>query len=293
MKQTERTFIPGSKWVYFKLYTGVKTADHILVQDIAKLIGLLHKRRLLDKWFFIRYSDTDFHLRIRILVKEESQISEVIALFYQRMERLIQSRMIWKIQLDTYNRELERYGSELIEEAETIFSIDSACVVAILKKLHHQDENYRWMIALKMIDNLLSVFDLDLASKQAIMQELSLSFKKEFNFNDFNAKQFNTKYRDHKTTVEKVLKDTVEDEYFKTLYPAILQKSKKMKLVALKIKAKINESKTLQSLLASYIHMMLNRLFRSKNRIHELVLYDFMNRYYKSEIAKQASNSHI
>jgi hypothetical protein len=36
--------------------------------------------------------------------------------------------------------------------------------------------------------------------------------------------------------------------------------------------------------------MMLNRLFRSKNRLHELVLYDFMNRYYKSELAKEKYN---
>ena len=33
--------------------------------------------------------------------------------------------------------------------------------------------------------------------------------------------------------------------------------------------------------------MMLNRLFCDKNRMHELVIYNFMNRYYKSLIAKR------
>lgn len=36
--------------------------------------------------------------------------------------------------------------------------------------------------------------------------------------------------------------------------------------------------------------MTLNWLFRSKNRMHELILYDFMFRYYTSEIAKEKYN---
>lgn len=43
----------------------------------------------------------------------------------------------------------------------------------------------------------------------------------------------------------------------------------------------------MESLLSSYTHMSLNRLFISKNRIYELVLYDFLRRYYTSEIAKR------
>ncbi|GHV23349.1 hypothetical protein FACS1894174_09080 [Bacteroidia bacterium] len=46
----------------------------------------------------------------------------------------------------------------------------------------------------------------------------------------------------------------------------------------------------MNELLKSYIHMMLNRLFRSKNRMHEMVLYDFMFRYYTSGIAKEKYN---
>lgn len=46
---------------------------------------------------------------------------------------------------------------------------------------------------------------------------------------------------------------------------------------------------TIEYLLTSYIHMMLNRLFKSKNRIYELVLYDFLRRYYASKIARKSS----
>lgn len=32
--------------------------------------------------------------------------------------------------------------------------------------------------------------------------------------------------------------------------------------------------------------MLMNRLFRSKQRVHEMVVYDFLWRYYKSAFAK-------
>jgi hypothetical protein len=46
------------------------------------------------------------------------------------------------------------------------------------------------------------------------------------------------------------------------------------------------EEVDLNDLITSYIHMMMNRSFRSRQRIHELVLYDFLYRYYKSVIAR-------
>ena len=46
----------------------------------------------------------------------------------------------------------------------------------------------------------------------------------------------------------------------------------------------------MSSLLTSLIHMSLDRWFRTKNKLHEMVIYDFLSRYYKSEIAKDKYN---
>ncbi|WP_444332737.1 lantibiotic dehydratase C-terminal domain-containing protein [Parabacteroides johnsonii] len=40
-----------------------------------------------------------------------------------------------------------------------------------------------------------------------------------------------------------------------------------------------------------YIHMTMNRLFRTENRLYELIIYDFMRRYYMSKCV--LSNSKI
>lgn len=290
----QRRFIPGSEWVYIKLYTGNKTADEILIRGIYFIIRILEKRGLIRRWFFIRYTDPDFHLRIRLLTTNNDCIGDVIHAFYDKLNYWVKSDLIWKVQLDTYNRELERYGGPLIEEAELFFYVDSECALSIMKKIETlKNENYRWMIALKMIDELFVDFSLDIMARKQIMDQLSNSFKTEFGFNEYNSKQFNSKYRENKNTIESILKNTINDKNFISLCLPVKHRSKRMVPVVgqLQIKLKKQNNKiALNALLISYIHMMINRLFRSKNRMHELILYDFMSRYYTSEIARRKYN---
>lgn len=286
MSTIQRTFIPGSNWVYFKLYTGEKTADDLLVKTIAPILKKLQKEQVLQKWFFIRYGDPDFHLRVRLLVHNTQCIGEIIRLFYQQLNKWNNENLLWKVQLDTYNRELERYDKHLIEEAESFFYADSECVLSIIKKLDG-NENYRWMIGLKLIDVLLSDFSLSLIEKQKMVENISKPFKLEFGFNEFNSKQFNAKFRENKKTVEIVLNNTFPGKEFATLCKFVRKRSKELRVVVEQIKSKSKKDNRINELLNSYIHMTINRLFRSKNRQHEMILYDFMFRYYTSEIAKQ------
>ncbi|MBK5722819.1 hypothetical protein JGH11_18260, partial [Dysgonomonas sp. Marseille-P4677] len=101
--------------------------------------------------------------------------------------------------------------------------------------------------------------------------------------------QFNNKFRNNKNIIESVLNDKISDSNFIRLYKPINDKSNKLKTIVNLLLLKQKKEKVILSqefLMTSYIHMMLNRLFMSKNRVHELVLYDFMRRYYTSEIAR-------
>lgn len=289
MKTIQHTFIPGSPWVYIKLYTGQKTADDVLVLLLLSIIRKLKKKQYISKWFFIRYSDPQFHLRIRLLVNDITFIGEIINQFYKKIYLWNKNNLIWKVQLDTYNRELERYRRDIIEEAESVFYIDSECVISIIRKLNN-NENHRWMISLKLIDTLMSDFGLNIEEKNVLMEKLSNSYKVEFGFNEHNSKQFNTKYRENKLVIESVLNNAIKEKEFVALYFLVENRSKQMAPIIKKIKTKAKRKVDLDEVLKSYLHMMINRLFRTKNRVHELVLYDFMRRYYTSEIARTKFN---
>lgn len=295
MKTIQRLFMPGSKWVYMKIYTGEQTADRILVHDISYIINCLFRRKLIDKWFFIRYGDPDFHLRIRVLVKDESLVGDVLSVFYIRLRNLLHDRLVWKVQLDTYNREMERYGSYLLETTESLFCIDSENVLSVLKSLTDKPESFRWMIGLKMIDSLLSNFQYNLSSKLRLMLLLSEGFKGEFGFDLYNSKQLNAKYREYRSLVGNIIKEYIEDESFLYLYHILLDKRHRYRLIINELLTKYKVDRcglSMDSLLASYIHMMMNRLFKSKNRLYELVMYEFLYRYYKGEQAKEKYVKH-
>jgi len=289
MKLPQRTFIPGSQWFYLKIYAGNKTMDGLLIHPISSIIKKLKRMDMIHKWFFIRYSDPDTHLRIRILMKSQTDFEKVVSLFYTDLDKYIKIGLVWKIQIDTYSRELERYGNELIEQAESIFLFDSDCILSIIRVLHHvRNEKYRWMIALKLIDDLLTDFTMNIEEKQKLMDSLSDSFKKEFGFNEYNAKQFNVKFRENKKTIESILNHTIDDADFKFFEALVKQRSRKIKPTIKQLQNKFEKQKEkglINYLLTSYIHMSMNRLFKSKNRLHELVIYDFMRRYYNSKIA--------
>lgn len=288
MKSTiKRTFYPGDEWLYFKLYTGIKTADDILIRSVFPVVKKLMREEIITKFFFLRYSDPDFHIRFRMLVKNPKDLGYILYTVNQKLQKACKSGQIYRIQADTYNRELERYGKKYIEFSESIFSADSECVLSILKILCKKDENYRWMIALKMIDCLFDDFGLPLPEKVSYIEKMSLGFKQEYGFNIHNIKILNKIYRQRKPHVNLILGNFQKaPEEIKRCRPFLQKRSHKLKeFIQAEKSVPLNN-------LSSYIHMMMNRLFPSKNRIYELVIYDFLFEHYKSELARERRKNH-
>lgn len=285
MKEVQRTFIPGSEWIYIKVYTGSNTADKILVNELSKFILALSRKIHIEKWFFIRYADPDFHLRIRIKVKDCAFIGEVIQLFYSHFKKAVTDEIVWKVQLDTYNRELERYKEHMIELTETMFFIDSNYTLKILTVLKEMPQSDRWLIATKMVDALLIDFGYSLQQKKELLEQMDKSYKMEFGFNEFNSKQLNVMYRQHSHELEEVLQEQKNDRIYRMLYELIELRSQELKGIVSQLMVE-DKNRDIGTLICSYIHMMLIRLFCSKNRLYELIVYNFMHRLYASQIAR-------
>jgi thiopeptide-type bacteriocin biosynthesis protein len=78
MSKIKRNFIVGEEWLYYKIYCGNYTADKILINEVQTIVNKLFRKKLIDQWFFIRYYDPDFHLRIRFHLINLNAITEVI-----------------------------------------------------------------------------------------------------------------------------------------------------------------------------------------------------------------------
>jgi thiopeptide-type bacteriocin biosynthesis protein len=178
-----------------------------------------------------------------------------------------------------------------MEISEHIFFFDSIMSASIIANLQgNEKEKQRWLISLYMIDELLNTFTYLLIDKHHLLKQLQENFGNEFNITNDYRRQFGRNYRTYRPDIEAVLSVKMDknQEYNKFLEP-IFYKSQSIKPYVEEI-LKHQQKETLQiplgDLLSSYIHLMLNRLFRTQPRKHELIIYDFLFRYYDSIVKR-------
>ncbi len=285
MQNIDRNFVVGSEWLYYKLYTGHKTGDVLLCQIIKPLTAEFNRNGWVDKWFFIRYVDPNYHLRIRFKVNNDQNLGNIITAMYNCLQPWIKNDLIWKIQLDTYQRELERYGPNTMELSESLFHYDSEAAVHFLDLIEGDEgEELRWLFGLRSIDNLLDSFAFALEKKKELLETYKIAFGKEFGMSRFLKKQLDDKYRKERGKIAHFMTFIKEREpNYGPILDILQNKKEHISPIAQKL-VELNKSNRLEidldNLVGSYIHMLMNRLFKSKNRLNEMVCYDFLYRYY-------------
>ncbi|MBN2562649.1 MAG: lantibiotic dehydratase, partial [Phycisphaerae bacterium] len=195
-----RAFAPGSEWLYVKVYTGSSTADQLLRDVVgpfardAMRTGTVftehgsgavlteHGSGGVDRWFFIRYGDPNWHLRVRLHGDPGVLHARVLPALQATAATLLERGWAWRVQFDTYEREVERYGGvEGTILAERVFHADSEAVLAIVDALAGDEgADARWRLTLRGIDMLLADLGLDLDGKLAVLTRAREAFGREF-----------------------------------------------------------------------------------------------------------------
>ncbi|HEY6119368.1 MAG TPA: lantibiotic dehydratase, partial [Pyrinomonadaceae bacterium] len=290
---SRRHFPPGSEWLFAKLYTGTATADALLKNIVRPLTKSLLQLKVVDRWFFIRYADPAWHLRLRFHGLPDKLHRKGLPRIQDALNPLLDDGSIWRVQLDTYERELERYGGvEGIVLAEQLFYLDSEAVLEIIEMLEPGDEgaDERWRLTLCGIDCLLTDFGFDLENKRTVLKQVRDAFGKEFRVDKTLVGQLSEKYRKERKSLETLLNSDHNAE--SSLSPGLaVLRHRSEQLVPLVAELKSHErsgklSVPLVELASSYVHMHANRLLRSVQRQQELVLYDLLSRFYESQAAR-------
>jgi thiopeptide-type bacteriocin biosynthesis protein len=283
----QRNFSIGSEWLYYKIYCGIKTADNLLGSVLKPLTEELTQKNLADEFFFIRYADPQVHIRIRFHMTDVSKIGQVIALADKYLRPFQQQGLIHRIQTDTYSRELERYGSNSMKLSESVFHFDSLVTLNLLDMTDGEEgEEIRWQFALRSVDELLDNFNYDSSAKLVFLEQLRNMFTSEHGGTKELKLQLDTKFRNVRKQVEDILNRELDPQReILPLIELLNWKTEQMQPIAAQI-LDLQKQGLLQlrlnDLLASYIHMMINRIFKSRQRTFEMVVYDLLHRYHKS-----------
>jgi thiopeptide-type bacteriocin biosynthesis protein len=289
-----RTFPPGSEWLFAKLYCGSATADVLLRELVREIVDGVTAAGAADRWFFIRYGDPDWHLRLRFQGSPQALQQKVLAIIHEKLTPFMQRGQIWRVQFDTYQREVERYGGvQGIELAEQVFHADSEAVLQLIETLEPGDAgaDERWRLTFYGIDRLLDDFGFDLRARHLILKQTRDALAREFRVEKNLWSQLSDKFRKERKELASLLAASPNSDHPLALGLEILhQRSRNLSGIVQELQSRERAgdlSVALTSLMPSYIHMHANRLLRSAQRQQELVIYDLLTRLYESELKRE------
>nr|WP_262889379.1 lantibiotic dehydratase [Pedobacter sp. SG908] len=266
-----RHYFPGSEWLYIKIFLNENTAQQVLIA-LSKLLD--KNRDIIDykKWFFIRYYEHGHHIRLRVLLHSADDFQQAYFLIKKVLDPFILHQQISNIQLDTYEREIERYGAEQMELAESLFDIDSRFCAYIFTLFENNDYTEQgWLIIfwvmkeylsrksgdamaqLKFAETQLAFFLKEIDSK-AVKVQIDQLFRKYGSILPVLANEYETLLNNRRNEIDELLQGQQVDWN--------------------------------DSFLGGLIHMLLNRYFVNQQRLHECLLYGMMVKQLKSGLAR-------
>ena len=286
----KRRFSAGSEWLSLKIYSGNSLVEQLLSEKLLPLIE--SNKNLFNKWFFIRYSDPDWHIRVRFHGEPNILCGELLPLLNNLLDQMIESGELHKVELMTYEREVERYGGpESIGLVESLFMYDSSLVAKACLLVDDYGEDIRWRIALNYTHKLLNLFDYSDAERLNLISHLRDGFGNEFNENSILRKQLGNRFREYQAQLGddfNKLSIAATDEldeiqtFISKLFKEWMSDAEPVVKVLVKL---IKENKlncTRDSLLSALLHMHNNRMFKAYGREQEFVIHDLLRRKYFS-----------
>lgn len=137
----KRWKLPGSEWLYVKFYLQKdEKTNFFILHKLYPFVDQLKKKGLIKGSFFIRYFDLHHHLRFRMRLSCKSFFFEVLTMLQKIIFSWMQENAIDDFAINSYERELERYGNEaLIEDCEAFFCKDSLVALRLLSVISQKE----------------------------------------------------------------------------------------------------------------------------------------------------------
>lgn len=238
----------GSRWLYLKIYCNPHFANELLlaISDLLEKANMPHMQR----WFFIRYHDPDFHLRIRFYHEDTRSTFDTYDCLLPLLSKLLDDDVISRVSLETYQPELARYGGNTaMFFCEKLFCLETEC---LLKKYKENSENL-FLFTHRRIRNYIEKFKL--MDSKAFIRNSKKIFDNEFTVSKRSKSQFYRLFQELREDF--LLKEDLHD----------------CDKVISSIYENVNNDKDRSQILRALIHMFVNRTYSHGQRKHELLHY--------------------
>lgn len=263
--QIKRTFFPGEEWLSMKLYGNSKRTEEFIGFYLKHFCQELLQLGIIEKFFFLRYADPERHIRLRLKIQKNNMYFNLIEKLTYWFKWLNKVGLLNSVNIDTYKREVERYGGvELIELAEDVFYKDSVFTCNFINYMRNKNVGIP-------LESFIVVSIIN------IMEEMGLSYElqKQIFLNNFDKDINRHFFQTHRKELIKIcnsngnwkgLKFVEGGEFLKKLFNlrkiSLKQFSKKM----FKLDDEYGLWTDKNTILFSIIHMHCNRIIGSREK---------------------------
>ena len=249
----DRVLYPGDEgWIYFKIYVNKMQASTFLAKYLEPFIDDMFYQSIIKKFFFIKYADPKYHIRLRLQITKPDKLGEIMQKFREWFNLLQENLISYEYIISQYEREIERYGgSNLIRYAENYFCYDSRFVIALLQEISkNAGEIQREKIGIWVMQNLVGCFYDGIQAT-----------------NDFFVKYMdNIKYKEVFRKQKKDYLNAIEDNYIKNFSAKVQRIAEERTAVIQQYARQIKQveatgqlANSIDNILLTLMHMFCNR----------------------------------
>jgi len=276
----KRKFFPGEEWVYLKIYGSDSCLQQITRQYLMKIMKSIKSNDGKSQWFFLRYADPKPHLRIRIK-SDTMNTDEVLNVFRSNLRDLMDTDRVWKMVIDTYQREVERYDPKYIDMCERIFEVDSWFVLNYRAQKEHASEKEKIFACSSLFGLYFSVFGFSLEDQHKFLKEGRDTFSAEFGANKAHRLFFSKYFRQMEDEMDSFTYDFNGDRQLQSLFKEYATQLGRAVGNNVPLDGGIGQA------LRSIIHMNVLRLFPSRNRKYEYFVYSILEHRLRKAIGRK------
>lgn len=248
----KQSFFPGDGYLYLKLYCNISISNELLKRISIKLLNIKHD------FFFVRYFDPDFHIRLRLLNPSTELQNEIMNIVLELKNLEIINRVI----IDTFSPEYFRYqGLDVYKVTESLFCLDSVFVCRSLNANLLSNE-FCLMIAVSHLLNFCELLSID--NKMEFIKKRFVKIVNKSNY---------IRYKEYCSTRNAVLKDQMYSELI-LIYKGVLKSYGNEIERLLGFNSILDHEKWF----FDYFHMYCNRLFLFKQNENEKFVYEILFR---------------
>jgi thiopeptide-type bacteriocin biosynthesis protein len=289
-----RKITPGHEVSSIKLFAGPSSFDALLSEAILPALRDPRALGIVERWHFVRYREQFDQLRVRFFGDARRLWSDFLPVLDDHLAGFVSSDRVWKLEFDTYQRELERYGGpEGMHLAEQIFHADSVACLDLLGLLEREAlEQERWLLVALGWDSLLSDFGLDDEARRAFARKSASELSREFPSDAAFEASVAKRVRDLVASAQPLWTPAAARPV-----PTWLGEARRIlavrSLEVVRIRKQLDDVIGDQRLsvqrdryMWSVLHMHANRLLAAEARKQEYVVYEVLERLYRGRIAR-------